>query len=361
MVKATTTANGVLTEAQTAEVCGIDAQQQAPNQSTSTTGAPSDTYGVTLTSNGQLFEVNETDRGNSQLQFFKISNSGEGLAFNIDEHSSEENSDSRRSIFVKAHQKIPLSQSHQNGSKHIYIAARMSTVAWANFEALTRGIWHILSVILKMEAKEISFSQGLLIGDDFFCPAARFEPEQQHLVMIIDPEVQLRIEHSTALLRDPNLWNTQNIDSTVMSSVGEKLLDEIRRIRSTIGIKELPFACTMESQSWPQPINIPRNLALQKPHEKTTQMQTQYGVASGYCKDRRLMHFRKTNGKSIIDISFDEEVFLDTVIDASRKNASVFRVEWENELQDQIVVSRKLKKLETANSSLLEKIDEENG
>jgi len=254
-------------------------------------------------------------------------------------------------IFVRGDKQVEISTSRAEAD--LYVEGEISTLAWASFEAFARGTWRMLAAALKIDQNEIGFSHGVLIGERKFCLAAKFELKRCHDDALRSPETRQRIATCTGLIGHLDLWNERAVRMAYPDLEEADLIEAVREARQEISTKELPFSCVIECDAWPELFQISKALAARRPPTTKMVPRDEKGKSTGYCTDRRLCHFKIEKSNSLENISFNEELFFDDILEVSGNKTPYIRVQWTDEFHDKVIIARTLKKIIIIGQTLL--------
>lgn len=282
-----------------------------------------------LVSNQQIFVTRTRDQVKSaQLSLDDMS------------ASADQTGEAPLCIFVRGDKQVSISTSRAEGD--LYVEGEISTLTWKSFEAFARGTWRMLAAALQIDTNEIGFSHGVLIGTSRFCLAAKFELKRCRGDSLRSEATQRRIATCTGLIGHVALWNEPALRLTHPDPQDTDLIEAAREARQEISSKELPFSCLIECDLWPESFQIPKVLAARRPPTTRMNPRCEIGKSTGYCTDSRQFHFKVAQTNCLENISFDEELFFDDILEVSGKMTPSIKVRWTEKFEDKAIIERTL-------------------
>lgn len=261
-----------------------------------------------------------------------------------------EHTDPKRTLYLKFDR--PIQVCPNQSDQGIYLSAALSRVPWPTFEELGRAVWTILLQVLKADASNIAFDQGLLMVGDCFYPAARFKiaDESNHPIGLDQPIVQERLSICVRLLGDEDIWR-HDLDQIADQETCNAIL-AARLAREQIKGKAIPCASSIENKSWDKSIGIPQQISEKRPPGTRQEEVVQIGHPTGFCRVRRVLHFQTYGARAPFDLSFDAEVFFERIMDVIKIENVMLRATWIEGLEDLTVKTRTLVDFEQIEGAL---------
>lgn len=261
-----------------------------------------------------------------------------------------EHTDPKRTLYLKFDR--PIHVCPNLSDQGIYLSAALSRVPWPTFEELGRAVWTILLQVLKVDASNIGFDQGLLMAGDCFYPAARFTiaHESNHQIGLDQPIVQERLSKCVRMLGDEDIWR-HDLDQIADQEACNAIL-VARLAREQIKGKAIPCASSIENKSWDKPIGVPQQISEKKPPETRQEQVVQIGHPTGFCRARRVLHFQTYGARAPFDLSFDAEAFFERIMAVIKIENVMLRATWIEGFEDLTVKTRTLVDFEQIEGAL---------
>jgi len=131
------------------------------------------------------------------------------------------------------------------------------------------------------------------------------------------------------------------------------LVETSQRARREIPAGKLPFSCTVASSDTDKTVRIGPELVRAKPRRKQQEPEDGVGVLTGYCTHERIIRFKREKTDAVVDIGFDEEIFLNQVFEFAGRNPPTVKAKWTNASVDGVISHRSLRELTLLGASLL--------
>jgi hypothetical protein len=239
-----------------------------------------------------------------------------------------------------------------NGSD-LFLPAKMSAIPWNVLERLYRAFWIVLAAALGVSRESIKFASGERIVGMHLHSAASYLLSSVDALRLAEPAVRARLEVAIALMAEQKLWVSVDLQSLYPSLPWQDMVEAVRQARDEVKAKRLPCQVAGDIKGVGLTFVLGPDLAPQRPAKVSKRDCTEVGHCNGFRHryDQKL-YFAKNDGNPPVDITFDEERFLDKVMRVARRDPPWIEVKYEEVRHDDVVVSRVLLSLEVTQPSL---------
>jgi hypothetical protein len=235
-----------------------------------------------------------------------------------------------------------------------YVSGSFSDLNWAVLDGLTRAIGSLLPVVLSIGKQDVVFHSGFIVGNDRLCPAAQFSVVESLRSSLNHDRLIEAIQLCVDQLKDQHLWD--HARPCAEGAVEDKrwmMVEAARTARQAIPGRQLPFSCSVSSGESQLSVEIGPALVRAKPRMLQATPDEAIGTLTGYCTHARVIKFKREKADAVVDIGFDEGIFLNQVFEFAGLNPPTVKAKWTNATVDGVISHRSLRELTLLGASLL--------